>query len=630
MRSSVIANELPKASPDFSKLIGMTSRVVQVTKYTSKNGAGQMVLSAVKGKSTDEIMDLHRLLPKTWGPGTYKFEVFDEGGPEKDVWTVRLGNENEGMTMPEGTAATPFSSPPTSSESVNIGHGYWYTESLGILTTPKGIFRWSRGEPLPVELMGTSGGSTSIGHSSMPGLPGWGSYPVLPESKDNREVELLRDQLKMLTEQRREQEFSKQMSEMREGFSESLKTIVSKLENKGPSAEMQALQSRLDAAERASQDARREAEDRRREDQLRAEMKAAQDRTDALLKELSGSKTDPMVTMLSNVMAASQSTNAETIKAIRDSSVAQATSAERAATTVSQQLGGSVMTPMQIIDMLRFAKDSSANNEVNKGMIDMFQSLFGMAKGLVKDQAEMYGQGQGPAWMPIVQTLADKVGTVAQAIAASKEHAKAELEAKTMQAHQQNLERERARRQRKVVTVPVAPALPQSEEAPQQQQARPLTSAEARAQMAKQVYGTPAPTPKPAVVAVAVPIAEESEEPSVETPEASANVPPINQVPASEVRKLVEGMTDEEIFEEMLLPHIEQLRESVVKGMAPPEIVNAVMEARKFLAYAGQFPPCLELLDNGHVEILVDRLLPGSLVTLRQQVVEGLKTALKG
>ena len=115
----------PQSAPDLQKLAAMTDRVVQVTRHLSKNGAGSLVLPAWAGVSVEQITALQTDLPGKHGAGTYAFEVYDKGGPEKDAWTVKLG--------PEVSEA-----PPMPSVAAGNGAGYGFSNMPGVETPPSG------------------------------------------------------------------------------------------------------------------------------------------------------------------------------------------------------------------------------------------------------------------------------------------------------------------------------------------------------------------------------------------------------------------------------------------------------------------------------------------------------------
>jgi hypothetical protein len=111
-------------------------------------------------------------------------------------------------------------------------------------------------------------------------------------------------------------------------------------------------------------------------------------------------------------------------------------------------------------------------------------------------------------------------------------------------------------------------------------------------------------------------------------PAAGGTVIPIHQMPASDLRTLVARMPDEQLFGEAL-SQIVVLRASVREANLPPkEVAEAVLMSRQYFQAFNILPPCLELLSNGHFDILCDRLLPESSEAFRAQCVQAIGTQL--
>lgn len=474
--AATILDRNAKSSPDIAKLGQMTNRVVQVTKHLTKNGAGQLVVPATKGVTVDQITALQTEIVSKAGPGTYHFEVYDEGGPEKDAWTVRLGaevpTEETATTAPPGvpviygingpslafgglgqpastasnTPSTPLNASNVSVGSIDIGGGYRYNEALGLLVTPdKRIIQWRPGEELPGATPAARPAATPWQTWTGPNgaAPpwagfGWGAAPTdnKEETSAVRALEArLRETEARAAEEARRREFMDivaQLNKQREESERRFEMLLNRLTEapKGPDPAVEELK-------RANEQLRQELQNQRREDASRAEIQRLRDEFMLAMRELSQNKADPMLTALTQIMSAGQQAQAEVVRAIRDTSAAQAASAERNSALVAERLGNSIMSPLQMVELIKLSRDNSANSEINKSMVDMFQNLFGMAKGLVREQAEMYSQSGGPAWLPIAQEGVQTLGRVAQMYAQAKAAEAARQERQVAQQRQQ-------------------------------------------------------------------------------------------------------------------------------------------------------------------------------------------------
>lgn len=743
-----------KSAPDLSKLAGMTARVVQVTKHLSKQGAGQLVVPAWKNVSTDQITSLQTELPAKFGAGTYKFEVYDEGGPEKDSWIVRLGPEAQ--EMPEvhmdhsggngGNGGGNFGGAPAAVR--NLGNGYSYDAELGLLITPdKRAIQWRPGEelpgatPRPAAAASTPPWASWATPASTPPWAslGWGNIPVDRSSDDDkvkalearlRETELRNEQRQAEAERRRETEqmlarLEQQRVEDNKRFEMLLAKLSESAKPVGPDPQVEILKASMEqmrlqheATSRESEARLRETETRRREDQLRAEMKAMQDATTMALREATANKADPMIPLLTTMMNQQQMAALESVKAIRDQSLAQAAAAERTA-----------IGPLQLVDLMK--KSDEGATAINKSMVEMFQNLMGMAQGLVREQAEMHSGSGGPAWLPIaqegVQTLGRVAAMYAQAKAGAEQKASiAERQAQVaaerqqraiiQQQQQQQLSAARQRQQQQPApapqAAPVAPSVSLRDAAAARVFTRPVSpaqsardaaadaifgkredlaaqstvAAEATAQAARAGHGlapgvgansvaptvatvpvspgvapqkrrrrnaanVPAPEqaapatvvaagatilPDGSIVPVSAPVpvpimpdailmpqpdytgeADEEIDDGADGTEEEFDVEAANAAAAAaapdELRAIVNTMSDDEFFGPAL-PDVLELRETLrtkPETLHPEGIATWILHARQQLLAFGITPPAAEMLDLGHVEILVERLFPG-------------------
>jgi hypothetical protein len=304
--------------------------------------------------------------------------------------------------------------------------------------------------------------------------------------------------------------------------------------------------------------------------------------------------------------------------------------------------------------MLRMAKDQSANSEINKSMVDMFQNLFGMAKSLVREQAEMYGQSSGPAWLPAVQQLGAEVGRVAQVYAMTK--AKESAQQGSQQAQQAQLQAQRQRQQQMLLAQQQAQqrALAQ-QQAQQQAQAQAQVSRAAeptpediRAQASQQVFGGAEKIAPPVVEGAAPPPSAEpkrkrgrprkeaapvedgdegEDEGEAAAPGAAVD---LSKIPVANLKPVTDQMDDQEFFGEAL-SQVEVLRTAVANQNLPPdEVANAVLMSRQYFTAFGQLPPAIELLQAGHLELLVSRLVPQAPLGYQADVIKAIKEKLAG
>lgn len=103
---------------------------------------------------------------------------------------------------------------------------------------------------------------------------------------------------------------------------------------------------------------------------------------------------------------------------------------------------------------------------------------------------------------------------------------------------------------------------------------------------------------------------------------------PIAGATEADVREVLANVGEEEVFGPAL-SQVKVLRASVREAHLPAlEVANAMMEARAYFQSFGIYPPCLELLDNGHHNILVEYLLPEEAQPFRDKVVLALRERL--
>jgi hypothetical protein len=686
----------------------MGSRTLSVTKLLSR-GVGMPIVVAKRGASVDEIASLHTTLPGLAGagPGTYRFEVFDETGPDKDTWVAKLGPDIPEVSMPAfGSSSLPdlgaAAGVGAPGAARPVGGGYFYDDSLGLLITPqKQAIPWRPGEPFPGQLPQAAAQASPWGappwgggaaNSTLPpwmnpwGSLGWGQMPV-GEDKNDRELRELKAKLEARD---RDDVHKKEIDALKAAIDAQngrFEKLIEKLSEKpqGPSPEVTALNAQLEELRRQNAEQRASAEAARREDTLRAEIKATNDRFETILREVKDSKPDPMVPLLTQIVSSQQAATQATVGAMQKASEAQAEAAKENARAFAERLSGSMLTPERTLEMLKLAKDRTPESEVNKGLIDMFRTTFGMAQEVVKMQADAMNAQNGPAWVPFAQQALDGVGQVARAYVATKaaETARAEREdahtARAQAGARAAREGGRASAQPGVngagagagAGAPASAAAPRRR-APQPPPEREMSPEEIRNQAAERVFGkqsadqraaqarangagapvaaTPPPPVAPTAAAAPAPAAggatvtpirrRRASAPASAPAPAPAPTPPaptpvetqaaaqidLRKLTPEQLRPVVEQYwPDDESFFGPALSQIERLRAA---NLPPDEAANAVLMSRQYFAAYGELPPAVELLNAGHVELLCERIFPEAAPDYRAAVGDALRVGL--
>jgi hypothetical protein len=592
----------PASQPDWQKIAGMMSRVVFASKVVSNSGPEKAIVVGQKGWSADQIMDWIGKLPQTpgAGPGMYHFVVAEEGGDAKSEWRMRLGDgPGEESTMGpngSGTVGMDVGGAPTSYR--QLGGGFLYSEDLGILVTPaKQIFEWRPGQPLP-GAVGTGGfGNLQFGGGSSSTVPGagfppWGSMPVTADDGSKRELAELKRALEEQKAERREDarraEAKTQqdammatIAKMQDDANKRFEALVAALSSKpaGPSPEAVAMQAQVEELRRQAL----AAEQARREDALRHEIAAGQARTEALVREATAHKPDPMLPLITELIRSGQAASQSATEA-----------SEKSIDQIMSRLSPALLTPEKTLDFLRMAKDNTGNDVINKGMVEMFSTAFGMSQKVLEMQSEMLQSSGGPAWLPAVENGVAQLGRVATAMIAS-----------------------RAASQR---PAPVQQPAPQP-----QQQARPAAPAAAPAPAAPGKAKR-----KPAAAAAPAPAAEGA--PQYTPAQIAKAKKELREANPDELRTKLAGV-DDATFWGPFAPYVEQLRTDVAAGTTKAdEAADMVMQA------ADQFEPmranmaplpCIELLEAEQIDVLVEHLLPAAEKPFRVDVADKIRVALR-
>lgn len=711
----------PKSAPDVGKLQSMQRPVVIVTK--GRKGAGRAILTGQKGLKVDDILALHTSVPINYGPGVYKFEVTDEAGDGsgKDVWTVQLGadisdpvvavpaaNEFE-MPMPAmGSMNFPGVPPmsvvstaaPQSTHPVNaingaanaaamggaapggvpegsrqIGPGWWYNEMLGVLVSRNGdLFQWRPGQPLPGAAPVAAAASPIAPPWGMPPgapMPPWGpNYPVTP-SQDDERFKMLEKQLAEAREERKELERRNEIEALRlsmekavEAQNANIAKLIESLSTRkpeGPTEAERALTARLEAQERMIEESRRREEARRDEEARRSEFNAVIERLESQIKAAQADKADPMLPIFMQMLNSSQTQATAMVQSIQQAATMSAEAAREGSRLLMERMGSSQMTPEKVMELLRVAKDRGPEAEVNKGLIGMFKETFGMAQEVVRMQAEAYRGEQSPAWVGIAQQALERVGGVAQMVAANRASvdAKTEREAqmqrrREMEAHQERMAHatraQVAQAQRPAAVAPVAAhsavapvaAKSQSEmlrdaAAAQQFPAGAKRGGAAERDAIAKSLGMDTRAQDAGVVPIRGEVVtaddDDEDEDDLDLPAAGSgnrNLPTVDvsKVSADEVRRTVARLSDADFFG-LAWQHVETLREGIMNDEIDVETATVTIgQAVQQLQAFGSIPPAVELLFSGHVGIAIERLIPDASAKYRTALVASVQEAL--
>lgn len=434
---------LPNSTPNIAKLNTFSGHTITVTKHQAvRNTVGQMVVPTQQMK-LPQILELQTTLPIQHGPGFYKFACSDTGGTGDDEWMVRLGPElpqQEGFSMPGSPFAPPPPGPnsppsPLAPEVVQIMPGFFHHAGLGLLRTPWGkTIQWREGDPWPdppahaTTQPGASTpwqGTTWPPNGQMP-YPGWGGYPVDDGKEKRLEAELA--EMRRQTEQnrrdeeaRRDREEQRRREEERERREEAraaetrkmFETLAAAITAKptGPSETELRLQREADETKRKLEERERE-ETRRREEQLREEkrqieLKAGQDRTDALIRELKDrdrDRPDPLMGLMTTLFQTQSQQALETARLNRESADRQAVTSER--------------HTQQLMETMR--NDRTGAAEANRAIMEQTREMLGMQREVVQYVVENTGSGQ-PWYATAISGALDKLGPIANAVAASRQ-----------------------------------------------------------------------------------------------------------------------------------------------------------------------------------------------------------------
>lgn len=671
------APEQIKSTPNVSLLNTFSGYTVTVTKHRAPRGSVGNPVVTTQRMALDNILALQTTLPLQHGPGYYRFEVVDSGGTGSDTFMQQLGGdvpdiqEASMAVLPGGTSN---GAAPTGPDIVHLGNGFYYNSTMKLLTTPwRKIYPWEEGQPMPEQPAAApanpfmQAAATPWNAWSPPGS-GWGGFPVNDDSAKVKEMQARIDEDKR---QREMQQLRDEVKANNAQVSAAIEKLALALSAKpaGPSETEQMLKRELD-------DEKRRREQSEREDRIRSEMRMAQERVEAQIAAITAApKTDPMMPMLLQLIASVQSNASETVKSIQAATQSGMASSERSTQLMLQQLSGSILSPLQLTQLMTQARGDAG--EAARHVIEAAKDAMAMQKDVFSNLLELSSQGDQPAWLQAVRELSGTVvGPLGNMLAQRQQQ---------QQAPQQPVRRQMApqqMRQPPAVAMPGAPmqapppALPAARASDAAHHQRtfvaPTQVEDVRSRAAASISHFQQPPTSPGsqgadvtlargsggldkdggVMAGAV-LAEVTPSRGSVTPIAAApkkpprarkkNAAPPPPPPVEEpvqgftmdqmrdadpdvLREMVALLNDEQLFG-ITLAYVEQLRAS---GDPPEKLAESILASRQYItSFGGVIPPGMELLIAQQTVVLVERLLPEATDELRAAVVEEIDAALE-
>lgn len=636
--------------PDITTLQQMHDPIIQVTKIlqegSGKNRKSASVINGGRNLDADGILALqdHLLDTKLYakgGPGLYEFDVTDKGSAAKVFWRVRLGGGGgdeitdsgpvrtpvdaagrplggASFAMPRGPALVSTSrvSVPLAADSEDIGNGLIYNSKYHMLTYPDGqVFEWSPGKPLPHTLapaVASLGGggvmATPLGQSAFAPNPELAemkaalaaTQAALAQSeKESRERQRAQEQEAERARHDRElaalrEASDKQLTELRE----MIKAITAK-----PAEDPRIAALEAERRERAIMDAQRD-----REIAMRAEADRKFDLLANQLREMGSNKTEPMITMLTEIMRQQTAQSQENLRILKETGNAALATAQASALTPERH--------MAMMREMREASENSGGSILNEKMLGVFSNML--------DMVTRFNQAQNPAegtnWMEVIREVVDKGGV---AVGKFAEVAARKATAQTAQANAEAVKAASAVRVAEA-NVRRLPARPIASAAPAPAVSTKSAAEQARDQLAADMDRAEGAA-KPAAPATAAadggapvtPIKRGRKAAAAPAPAPAPAKNPIKDASIEELREAF-GDADEAAFFGPFLDKIEELRVAYSDDpsqVAPDDVAQYILDARPFfvevLKETGGKPPlAIEMLGHGKFEYLFERMLP--------------------
>ncbi len=694
--------KLPKSEPDIGKLNAFTGHIATVVKYMQPRGSIGATLVPTVQMPLADILKLATSLPLHNGAGFYKFTVADAGGTGEDVWMTKLGGDIPAQGPQDGGFPNMASTPndqqtggvPTGPNVQHLGRGYYYNAELGVLTTPWGTaVNWSRGEALPQPPTSNNPAHlASVPPNATPwswqgpgqngwGGNGWGSFPV--DSGDNARVKQLEQQI---AEQNRQREMDTLRAEMRRQADETQKQFALMIEKltarpSGPSDSELRLQAELAETRRRQEESDRRMEEQRREELRRQELRDMEVKFQATIRELremNVNKQDPMLPMLMTLITQQQASAMEAVKAIQAATANGTAAAERSQQQMMAQLQSSIMSPIQLMQLLQSAKGDAA--EGSKAIIESAKEAMALQKDVFTQLLEVSGQGGQPWYASAIQGALDRAAQITAALA---ERSQAQAQAQQTQQIQQQQMQQQPRRQQQVAARqqnPIQPQMASMQGVPAAVQpavsdARPegarydkatdeivlldgrrfpqayvqregwrhaLTMPTALVEQEimelKAAGGVPSVgglNGVPTSAAVPSPAAPTGKKPRGKKPRSGEQTPEqiaemitkMTDADPKAVFDVLSTVEDKELFGSLLFPYVENLRTTLPQ---PADVAKYVLQARgQVQGFGGTVPIAIALLDAGQIQVLVERLVPDAPPTYQDACVAAIGDALE-
>lgn len=651
--------------PDITTLQQMHDPLIQVTKVLQEgSGKNRKSVNVINGGTNldfkgilalqDQLLDT-KTFPKG-GPGLYEFDVTDQASAAKVFWRVRLGGSGEDtapatnmLRMPVTASGQPLGVPasaphpmpvltpappiPFSSDVENLGNGCTYHRAYKLLTMPSGrVVKWTPDQPWPEEatipMQATPVGQTMFGGAPVAANPEVAELRATVAAlqaglgkaqEDAREQQRLRDQEAERARHEREvallrESSEKQIAELRE----MVKAITAK----------PAEDPRIAILEAERRDRDRESAQQAREAVARAE---ADRKFDLLANELrtlsanAGKSAEPMITLLTTIMAQQTAQAQENLRLLKESGNAALTTAQQSALTPERH--------MAMMREMREMTENSGSSIINEKMLAVFSNMLDMVTRFNQSQG-----GDGAGWIDVIREAVDKVGTAAttfaQVQARKATAATAIANARSVEATAQvRVAEARARRLPAASAEPVAASVASAATKPGIEPAR-ATLAEAMDRADGVSKTAPAAPTAPAAAADSAvePVAPAA--PAKRGKKAAPTTAPANPIKDASTEQLREvfDTTEDEAFFGPVFELIEALRTEFEKdpnAVAPDDVADYVIQARPQLlavlkASRGKPPLALEMLAHGKFDYLFERMLPDADEAFWQETAKAL------
>lgn len=296
--------------------------------------------------------------------------------PTGGSWPSALGYAAAPAPAPQMAQPTYYTPPPPPAQQQQPAFPFGQTNAPW--NNPWGLPTWSPPPPVATPLPAPSGESTVLRRLEE-------ENRALREEGRRREEEQRRRE----DDRRREDTLNQRFGMIEQTLSKLTELAtrpVAAPAPTGPTPEIIELQRRLEderrERERQAADHIRERdklERDRRDAELRAEMKESSERNERLLREMSTSKTDPIIEMVKE----SARQHAETVREMA-----------RSSKEIADKLAPMIMPPQFVASLVK--DNSSGSEQVIRNMGSMMTTMFELQKNVFSQLAEMGGRGESP------------------------------------------------------------------------------------------------------------------------------------------------------------------------------------------------------------------------------------------